>query len=280
MTTPTYSLAASILSNRRGSAISFATAIFNVGGLVGPAAVGSMLVLYGWPSPFSILGAAGGATSVIFLVSFSKLRRYDGRREEAERSYRNMMSTRSLLVLAIANFFADLAFVAYTSWIPKFLMTRFTVSGGTVVLLDTVFGVGIGVGGIGVLIAGALFDKIGGRKAAVIGGLPATALTYVLFSTGSLPSAILLVVVIGFFLNWFWALLTAMAQANTDKATRSEAISFVQTAGFVGAFLGPALAGLIGGASGISSSALIATITLPGLVYLLILIVLYRDPKF
>ncbi len=279
MSTPTYSLAASMLSKRKGTAISFVTASFNVGGLVGPALAGVMLTAYGWPSPFAALGVIGGAVCLLFLRSHRRIKQYEGRTMNVGRSFRRMMGNRGLVVLAASNFFADLGFVAYTSWIPKFLIAGFGVRGGSVVVIDSTFGVAIGLGGIGVLLAGILFDRIGGRKASLLGGFATTVLTFVLFSTNSLVSAILLVVATGFVFNWFWVLITSMAQANVDKESQSLAISFVQTAGFVGAFLGPGLAGLIGGESGVTSDALIATVTLPYLAYTVILLLGYRDPS-
>ncbi len=279
MTTPTYSLAASVLSKRKGTAISFVTASFNGGGLVGPALAGVMIAAYGWPSPFSALGVIGAAVCFLFLGSYRRMRQYEGRAENVGRSFRSMMGRRSLVVLAVANFFADLGFVAYTSWIPKFLIASFGVRGGSVVVIDSTFGVAIGLGGIGVLLAGILFDRIGGRKASLLGGFATTALTFVLFSTNSLVSALWLVIATGFVFNWFWVLLTSMAQANIDRDSQSLAISFVQTAGFVGAFLGPGLAGLMGGESGITSASLIATVTLPYLAYSVILLLAYRDPS-
>ena len=74
-------------------------------------------------------------------------------------------------------------------------------------------------------------------------------------------------------------MLTSMAQANVDRESQSLAISFVQTAGFVGAFLGPGLAGLMGGESGVTSASLIATVTVPYLAYSVILLLAYRDPS-
>ncbi|MBI3022697.1 MAG: MFS transporter [Thaumarchaeota archaeon] len=279
MTTPTYSLAASVLSRRKGTAISLVTASFNVGGLMGPALTGVMLAVYGWPSPFSALGVVGGAVCLLFLGSYRGMRQYEGRTENVGRSFRSMMGRRSLVVLAAANFFADLGFVAYTSWILKFLIATFDVRGGSVVFIDSTFGVAIGLGGIGVLLAGMLFDRIGGRKASLLGGFATTVLTFILFSTNSLLSAIWLVVATGFVFNWFWVLLTSMAQANVDRESQSLAISFVQTAGFVGAFLGPGLAGLMGGESGVTSASLIATVTVPYLAYSVILLLAYRDPS-
>ena len=79
----------------------------------------------------------------------------------------------------------------------------------------------------------------------------------------------------GFLSNTFWPLLTAMAQVSVPEGQVTSAMSVVQTAGFVGAFIGPGLAGLIGGAV---SSALILTTVVPYAVFLGIIMTRYRDP--
>ena len=47
MTTPTYSLAATLLPNRKGTAIGFVSAAYNLGGLFGPAFSGFLLNYFG-----------------------------------------------------------------------------------------------------------------------------------------------------------------------------------------------------------------------------------------
>ena len=66
-----------------------------------------------------------------------------------------------------------------------------------------------------------------------------------------------------------------MAQVNVRKEQVTSATSVVQTAGFIGALVGPGLAGLIGGAV---SSALILATVVPYALYLVVILTMYKDP--
>ena len=118
---------------------------------------------------------------------------------------------------------------------------------GTTALVDLLFGVGIGLGGLGIFVAGFLFDRIGGRTSAIMGGAAATVATLGVYLSSSLLMAVALVIVGSFFFNWFWTLLTVMSQTSVPKESRSASTSLVQTAAFLGAFVGPGLAGLWAG---------------------------------
>jgi len=74
----------------------------------------------------------------------------------------------------------------------------------------------------------------------------------------------------------FWSLITAMCQVNVPEEKRTAATSVVQTSGFVGAFLGPGIAGVAGGPV---APVLIATSVLPYVVLMAVVLTLYRDPK-
>ncbi len=78
---------------------------------------------------------------------------------------------RKLIVTYIGLFLANFGFITFISWTPKFLISTYHVTNSSVVLVDAAFGVGLGVGAASILVAGALFDKIGGEKTAFIGGL-------------------------------------------------------------------------------------------------------------
>ena len=59
--------------------------------------------------------------------------------------------------------------------------------------------------------------------------------------------AVALVIVGSFFFNWFWSLLTAhVADRASPKRAGRPSTSLVQTAAFLGAFVGPGLAGILG----------------------------------
>jgi len=73
----------------------------------------------------------------------------------------------------------------------------------------------------------------------------------------------------------FWSLLTAMCQVNVPEERRTAATSLVQTSGFVGAFLGPGIAGIAGGPV---SSVLIMTAAVPYILLMAVVVFFYRDP--
>ena len=45
-------------------------------------------------------------------------------------SYAKVLAIRAVLVLAVADFFADLGFLVFVSWTPKYLISAFSVTGG------------------------------------------------------------------------------------------------------------------------------------------------------
>ena len=265
-------MVASLLPRRRGLAISLLSAAYSFGGFVGPSSAGYLLAYHGWDSPFIALALIGGA----FLVFFAALLGSSARAEVARPiAYREALKNRAIVVLAVADFFADLGFLVFVSWTPKYLISTFSVSGTGTTTVDSLFGIGVGLGGLGALAAGLLFDRIGGRRSVLLcGGL--SALSFVaLYVATPLSLALVLVLVAGFFSNTFWPLMTAMAQVSAANGQVTSATSVVQTAGFIGAFIGPALAGFIGGAV---SSALILSTVVPYVVFLLVITTMYRGP--
>jgi len=243
--TPSYGVAAALFPTRKGFAASYVSAGYNVAGFVGPAATSYLLAGYGWDSPFLMFCGVG---FVIFLIVITML----GRGAAAStgrgfKSFASLLKIRVVRILSVGVFFADLGFLVYLSWAPKFLALNFgsTVSDATT--LDSVFGIGLGLGALGTLAGGSLYDRIGGRRSIVVAGLlPAAALA----GTYLAPSFVLVVIFVlltGILGNIFWPLITAMCQENVSEQDRTAATSVVQTSGFVGAFIGPGLAGAIGG---------------------------------
>jgi predicted MFS family arabinose efflux permease len=164
--------------------------------------------------------------------------------------------------------------VTYLTWTPEFLLRSFDVSGSFTAVVDLLFGIGIGLGGIGVFLAGFLLDKIGGRRSAALGGGVAALALVGVYLSGSLFASLLLMLVGSFFLNWFWSLVTVMSQLKVGAKQQSAATSLVQAAGFVGACAGPGLAGLLGGAEALP---LVLTVVLPYVAYEAVIVFLYRD---
>ena len=273
MITPSYGLAAAMFPQRKGFAVSFVTSGYNFSGFIGPSAAGYLLTSYGWGAPFAGFAVIGLLFFFVFIAVLGK-----GVRSAAVSplgTFSQLLRTRVIRVLAVAAFFADFGFLVYLSWAPKFLLSSFGAGGVSTTTIDTIFGFGLGLGGLGTLAGGNLFDRIGGRKSATVAGvLPAIALIGV-FVAGSFQLAIVFVLLTGIFGNMFWSLITVMCQVSVPEDRRTAATSVVQTAGFAGAFLGPGIAGAIGGPV---STVLILTSAVPFIVLALVVAFLYRDP--
>ena len=244
--TPSYGVIASLLPGRRGLAVSLISAAYSSGGFVGPSLAGYLLVYRGWDAPFLALALIGTAFTAVFAAVFGRSGK--GGPAQPSISYAKVLAIRAVLVLAVADFFADLGFLVFVSWTPKYLISAFSVTGGGTATIDTIFGVGVGLGGVGALAAGILFDRLGGRRSLLLSASLSALLFAGLYLASPLPLALALVLVTGFLSNTFWPLLTATAQVSVPEGQVTSAMGVVQTAGFVGAFIGPGLAGLIGGA--------------------------------
>ncbi len=272
--TPSYSIAAALFPKRKGFAASYVSAGYNFAGFIGPAATSYLLAGYGWNAPFLMFTGVG---LLIFLVVIAVLGRgAPPSSGSGLRSFASLLKIRVVRVLSLAVFFADLGFLVYLSWAPKFLALNFGATASDATTLDSVFGIGLGLGGLGTLAGGNLYDRIGGRKSIVVAGLlPAGALV----GTYLAPSFLVVVVFVlltGILGNIFWPLITAMCQENVSQQDRTAATSVVQTAGFVGAFIGPGLAGAAGGPI---APVLLLTSAAPYLVLTFIGGVFYVDPK-
>ncbi|MDG7022874.1 MAG: MFS transporter, partial [Nitrososphaerota archaeon] len=221
--TPSYGVIARLLPERRGLAVSLVSAAYSSGGFVGPSLAGYLAVYHGWGATFLALSLIGAAFTAFFAVT----NRGSGGSGAAAVpvSFAAAVRRRPILVLAIADFFADLGFLVFVSWTPKYLISSFAAAGGAAATLDTVFGVGVGLGGFGALAAGGMFDRLGGRKSILAcGGLSAASFVALYLSR---PLAIALVIVLfaGFFANTFWPLFTAMAQVSVPPEQVTSATS-------------------------------------------------------
>ena len=267
-----YGAVSVLLPKRRGIGAGIVTSTYNLGGLIGPALIGYLLLYYFWGTSFLVIALAGGISIAIFVVAFRG--EMGGRSEGARGQLGAVLRNRSIVVLALAALLADGGFVTYLSWTPDFFFRTFDISGSFTAVVDLLFGVGIGLGGIGVFVAGFLLDRVGGRRSAALGGGVAVLATAGVYLSNSLLASLLLMLIGSFFLNWFWSLVTVMSQLKAAPDQRPAATSVVQAAGFVGACAGPGLAGVLGGAEAVP---LILTVVLPYVAYVAVISFLYKD---
>jgi len=279
MTTPTYSIAAAMFPKRKGTAIGFVSASYNLGGFIGPTLSGVLLNYLGWQYPFFAMGLIGIVFTIIFQSNLSGFKTpVRDASVTLSREFRNLISNRNILVVAISMLLADFGFLAYVTYTVQYFGDRFSLNPAALVPIDFYFGVAVGIGGLGIITSGLIYDRIGGKVTAIIGGVATTLSTLALYSVTSLEVAIVVVFVVGFFMNSFWGILSAVAQANVPDYSRGSAVSFVQTVAFVGAVLGPVIAaGLFG--STVTAGPLLITVTLPYAFFTVLMLALYSTAR-
>ncbi|MDG6997817.1 MAG: MFS transporter [Nitrososphaerota archaeon] len=274
MTTPTYSIAATIFPHRKGAAIGFVSAAYNIGAFIGPVLTGSLSGYFSWTVPLATIGLLGFVFSIIL---FSALRSLKPTAQRTDRriGLRKFLGNRSFVIVMISMILGDFAFLSFITWTPEFLL-RALSNQMSLTSIDAYFGVAVGLGGVGVTMAGLLLDRIGGKRSTLLGSAFATFSVVGLFLSDSLVTVLAFMFFAGFFSNWFWGLLSTMAQSYVSSERKTDAVALAQTAAFVGAFTGPAAAGLLTASFNIGS-ALLLVVSLPYAALTILMLFLHDD---
>lgn len=275
MLTPAYSILGRLLPKSRGVGLSALSSIYNLGGFVGPALTGALLATHGWRITYALMGASGiGIAILLFSQSIPTIRVPAGNPLQPRSSVLTLFRERNIVVISAAMFLANVGFMAFTSWTPTYMRGHLSMPSE---VTGFWFGVAIGVGAVGVLLMGYLFDRIGGKRATIISGLTFAALTFLFFlqPTGSVATVVILVLA-GFVSNAFYSLLSALAQASVDMAQLGTATGIILVIAFAGAVVGSSIVGLIMTGTDMSF-ALIMSVSLSYLLYSLLML-LYKKP--
>jgi predicted MFS family arabinose efflux permease len=279
MTTPTYSIAAAMFPERKGTAVGFVSASYNLGGFIGPSLAGVLLNYLGWEYPFYAMGLMGIVFAFIFRANLSGYK--TPQRDTSltlSKEFRNLVSNKNVLLVAISMFLTDLGFFAYVTYTVQFLGERFSLSPAGLVPIDVYFGAAVGIGGLGVIVLGLLYDKVGGKITVVLDGTAIAFLSFALYSTTSLVAAVLLMFVVGFFVNSPWGILSTVVQANVPEYSRGSAVSLVQTVAFIGAVLGLEIAAVLFG-NAVTAGPLFITVTFPYAIFAVVFFALYSTAR-
>lgn len=269
MLPPLYSLVGVLLPKARGMGIGVVSAVYNVGGFVGPALSSQLATPYGWRFPLLIMSAVGFGSAALQWLGIDVPKRDASHDPTRGGTRRSLLRDRNIVIISVAMLLADVGFLAFISWAPTFMRTILGMGIGET---GFYFGAAIAFGGVGVLAFGYLFDRVGGKKAALLGGTASTILTLLFFlQTEAGPEAILLLLATSFMTNTFWSLLSALAQVTVDDRLIGTATGIVQNAGFLGAIIGPTIVGVVVSGVGLGL-ALIVSVTLPYVAYTLVML--------
>lgn len=278
MTTPTYSMAATIFPSRKGAAIGLVSATFNLGGFVGPTFSGILLSYLGWQYPFLVMAILGILFIFLFRFGLSKFKTPSEKTSTLKKDLMSLIASKNILVIGVTMFLTDLGFFAYVTYTIGYFSERFSLFGGALVPIDLYFGLAIAIGSLGAFLLGLLYDRVGGKFVAVLVCAVIAISSFALFSGENLLIAISLIFVIGLFLNSPFGILSILAQANVPSYLRASAVSFVQTAAFAGGVLGLAVAAVLFGKN-VNASPLVATVAVPYTISAIIMAALYSTNR-
>lgn len=277
MITPTYSVVGRIAPKSRGVGTGALSGFYNIGGFVGPVLTSMLLLSSGWRLPFGLMGGIGMVVAilVVLLLRVPSPSVRTGHSRSSPSSGWGLFRKRNMAIVGVAMFLGDLGFLAFASWAPTFMRVELLMPPEQAGFF---FGLAIAAGGVGVMSMGYLFDRIGGKRATLVAATMSVVLTFLfLLHPDGYWLSIVFLVLTGFFANSFWSLLSALAQVSVEESQLGTATGIIQNIGFVGAMVGPVIAGSLVGALPISS-ALIASVTLPYLIYALLMI-LYKSDR-
>ena len=266
MIPPAYSVIGRLAPRSRGLAIGALSGIYNAGGLVGPVVTSALLTTAGWRTPFALIGAAAvaAATFVFFFLRAPPRQKQSSGDSEKLGSKLTILRQRNIMIIGGGMFLADLAFLSFVSWTPTFMRQDLSMPPEQAGFF---FGLAIAIGAIGVMSAGYLFDKIGGKRTVIIAGGSASALTFLFFiHPGGFPLALAFLILAGLVTNTHWSLLSTLTQVSVDESHIGTATGIIQNIGFLGAMIGPSIVGYVVARLDFSL-ALVTIVSVPYLVY-------------
>lgn len=219
-----------------------APAGFAVGQVSGPV----LAATFDWTAVFVAYGLAGLVPFAAFalLTLRSPLKLAGGATPELG-DFRRVLTNPGVWHLGAMGFSATALYLILNSWLPTYLteVLEFPlVTGGLVV------GVLPAVGILARSSSGVVSDRLfGGRRRPVLlySFLVSTPLVLTFVLTSHAPTLILVLAVVGFFVQLGPGIFVVKARETVDANVSATAISFVTSLTALGAFIGPVLAGYV-----------------------------------
>lgn len=262
-TTPSlYALMSDLVPARRGLGASLVTVAYAIGGSLGSVISSSIIARASWRAAFLTVGGFGIAITALEMVRIrtvaKKYSAYVGL------SFRKAIN-RSILVLALAEFFGGSVFWSSASWTPTVLRTAKELSLGETGL---VMGVWALTPMIGALLLGNLSDKVGRKVVILWSAFPGAILAFVVYywlaSFGSLAIGLGLY---GFVKATAPTLIVPLAQEAAAAENAGTASGVVMSMHYVAAVIAPLVAAQLIASTGDMILTMILTSSLPLLIF-------------
>lgn len=240
-----YARVGTIIPKSRGVLVGITNGLFTFGGLAGALMTASLVAMGEWRGPFAIYGLVGGISVVAMLSVSPRLGRTNApkivRRENIP--YWKLLTDRHVLPITGVMFTGNFGFITFLAFGPKYLVEVWNLDLPTVGLVIAVFSL---FGGIGAIVTGVWSDKVGRRWLAVLVNVVAAASSLLIFlQIGDFLIMIILSAVFGFGALPFWNLQISAIQDLVEKKNVVNATALAQNMAWIGAAIGPAMAGII-----------------------------------
>lgn len=257
-----YALMSDLLPGRRGFGSGLVSSFYGIGGLVGPVLASFIIDRFGWRASFLTLGAIGGSITALEMIGVKSPVKV---RSEQPRAASLRAVNRSLLILALAEFFGGTVFWSTASWTPTVLRAAKELTLNETGLVMGLWG---GTTMIGAFLLGALSDRFGRRAVILWTAFPAAAAAFVLYylltSAGALAAGML---IYGTLRATVPTLVIALAQDTTSSETIGAASGTIMSMHYVAAVTAPLFAAKIISGTGDMLLAMVLTSSVPLILF-------------
>ena len=257
-----FALMSDLLPQRRGLGASLVSVAYGIGGFLGSIMASSVVAWSGWRSAFftvSVLGffIAGLEIAGIKDVSTSGAVKLTG-------SYRKTL-TRTLILLALAEFIGGSVFWSSASWTPTVLRSAKELS-----LAQT--GLVMGLWGlapmIGALLLGPLSDRLGRKRVILGSAYPGALAAFLAYSWLTSPTALAAgLLIFGILKASVPILIVALAQESASDETSGTASGVVMSMHYLSAVVAPLVTGQLIASTEDMILAMILTSSVPLVLY-------------
>jgi MFS family permease len=257
-----YAIMSDLLPRRRGLGASLVSVTYGIGGAIGAVLASHVTANFGWRAAFVTVSVIATLDMLLQLLWIRDT--HSAHSAARTGSFRDALS-RSILILALAEFIGGSVFWSSAAWMPTLLRTAKALS-----LKDAgwIMGVLSVANMLGSFCLGNLSDKFGRKRVVALSAFPAAMAAFVLFYWLETPLALTIgIAVFGLIKASVPALVVALAQETAPPGNAGSAAGIVMSLHYFAGVVAPLIAARIIAGTGDIVLAMILMTSLPLILY-------------